>query len=73
MRGCTHITELAGSLATAAFQTLAGQGQQDPARKPFQLDRCHALALTAPSVARYYPRWYRGNEKIEPAAEPDRH
>ena len=26
VRGCTHITELAGSLATAAFQTLAGQG-----------------------------------------------
>jgi len=35
VRGCTHVTELAGSLATAAFQTLAGQVAQDPDRKPF--------------------------------------
>ncbi len=73
VRGCTHITELAGSLATAAFQTLAGQGLQDPKRKPFQLDQCHALASTAASVARYYPRWYRGSDAIAPAKEPDHH
>ena len=73
VRGCTHITELAGSLATAAFQTMAGQGLQDPSQKPFQLDRCHALAATAPAVARYYPKWYRGTEKIEPAGETDQH
>ena len=59
VQGCTHLTELAGTLATAAFQTLAGQVPQDPARKPFQLDKCHALATTSPSVARYYPQWYR--------------
>jgi hypothetical protein len=68
VRGCTHITELAASLATAAFQTLAGQGHQDPERKPFHLDGCHALALTAPSVARYYPQWYRGTEPIPPSS-----
>lgn len=73
VRGCTHITELAASLATAAFQTMAGQGMQDPARKPFQLDRCHALAVTSPAVARYYPQWYRGTEKIEAAGEADQH
>lgn len=73
VRGCTHLTELAGALATAAFQTLAGQGHQDPARKPFQIDQCHALAATSPAVARYYPRWYRGGEAIAPAAEPDHH
>ena len=28
VRGCTHITELAGALATAAFQTMAGQRLQ---------------------------------------------
>jgi hypothetical protein len=60
VRGCTHLTELAGSLATAAFQTLAGQVRQDPERKPYQLDKCHALAGDAPVVAKYYPRWYRG-------------
>jgi hypothetical protein len=69
VRGCTHITELAGALATAAFQTFAGQGIADPERKPFQLDRCHALDSTAPAVARYYPKWYTGSDKIEPFGE----
>jgi hypothetical protein len=73
VRGCTHITELAGSLATAAFQTLAGQRTQDPERKPFQLDKCHALDATSPVVAKYYPRWYKGHETIEAAPEADQH
>src|SRR6185295_9946546 len=72
VRGCTHITELAGALATAAFQTMAGQRLQSPDEKPFQLDRCHALDTTKPAVAKYYPRWYRGNEKIE-AEKEDHH
>ena len=73
VRGCTHITELAGALATAAFQTLAGQRVQNPDKQPFQLDKCHALASTAPSVAKYYPRWYRGKEAIDAAPESDHH
>lgn len=73
VRGCTHVTELAAALATAAFQTMAGQRVQDPSQRPFQLDRCHALDATGPTVARYYPRWYKGSEPIEPAGEPDQH
>jgi hypothetical protein len=73
IRGCTHVTELAGMLATAAFQTMAGQRLQDPDKKPFQLDRCHALAADAPAVARYYPKWYTGREEIEAAGEGDHH
>jgi hypothetical protein len=73
VRGCTHITEMAGILATAAFQTMAGQRMQDPERKPFQLDRCHALAVSSPVVGRYYPRWYQGLEPVPPAEEPDHH
>ena len=73
VRGCTHITELAASLATAAFQTMAGQRMQDPARKPFQIDRCHALDATKAVVAKYYPKWYKGTEKIEAAGEADQH
>jgi hypothetical protein len=65
IRGCTHVTELAGALATAAFQTMAGQVTQDPDRKPFQVDRCHALDAAGPAVARYYPRWYRGDSPVE--------
>ena len=69
VRGCTHVTELAGILAAAAFQTVSGQGLSDPARKPYQLDRCHALESTQPAVAKYYPKWYRGTDPI--AAESD--
>lgn len=78
--GCTHITELAAVLPSAAIQAFAGEVYQprDTAhepqpsdheavdRKPFQLDRCHALRTEGAAVARYYPRWYRsaapGNE-----------
>jgi hypothetical protein len=63
--GCTHLTELAQVLPTAAiqayandvFQTRDGTGDDSPER-PFQLDRCHALRVDGPAVARYYPRWY---------------
>ena len=73
-RGCTHITDLIGIVATTAFQTIAGQGMQVTGDKPYQLDRCHALALDAPAVARYYPQWYSGNEPAaNPAAEPENH
>jgi hypothetical protein len=73
VRGCTHLTELAGTMATAAFQTLAGQGVSDPQRKPFQLDRCHALESSTPLVAKYYPKWYTGSEAIPAEGEPERH
>ena len=73
VRGCTHITELAGALATAAFQTMAGQRLRPADQKPFQLDKCHALDSTSPTVARYYPRWYRGSEPVEAAGEGDHH
>jgi hypothetical protein len=73
VRGCTHITELAGALATATFQTMAGQRIQPSDQKPFQLDRCHALAVTSPVVARHYPKWYRGTDAITPADEADHH
>ena len=52
---------------------MAGQRVQDPEKKPFQLDRCHALALTSPAVGKYYPRGYQGAEKVAPADEGDQH
>jgi hypothetical protein len=61
VRGCTHVTELLGSLPTAAVQTFAGLRREDEGtHKPFQLDHCHALETTTDTVRRYYPRWYRG-------------
>jgi hypothetical protein len=63
--GCTHLTELAQILPTAAIQAYAndviktrdGDGDDQLAERPFQLERCHALQVNAPAVARYYPRW----------------
>src|SRR5882672_3614286 len=44
VRGCTHLSELAGVLPTAAIQGFAGEVKHDdpaqPERKPFQLDHC---------------------------------
>ncbi len=73
-RGCTHLTDLVGIVATTAFQTVAGQALQAAGNRPFQLDRCHALAVTAPAVARFYPQWYRGQQPVASSCtEPDNH
>jgi Protein of unknown function (DUF2889) len=64
LNGCTHMTELLGALAPATVQALRGQQRvrgHDPDAKPFQLDGCHALATNGPTVAKFYPRWYRGS------------
>lgn len=65
VRGCTHITELIGAVATTAFQTLSGRGVADPEQKPFQLDGCHALKSDQPVVAQFYPRWYTGELPVD--------
>lgn len=70
IEGCTHITEMLGGLPTAAVQLRAGEVRETDGidgNKPFQLDRCHALATTAETVRRYYPRWYRG--ALPPASD----
>jgi hypothetical protein len=65
VNGCTHLTELAQVLPTAAIQAFAGEvldtrdgaGTDEQSHKPFQLDRCHALRSDGEAVAKYYPRW----------------
>jgi hypothetical protein len=59
LRGCTHITELLGSMATAAMQTLGPELEQDTSIKPGKLDSCHALDTTGSAVAYSYPLWHR--------------
>lgn len=78
--GCTHLTELAQSLPTAAVQAFAGderwrkkmerQAAGEGAR-PFQIDRCHALRSDGPAVERYYPAWFRKSEKRSSRATDD--
>ena len=62
VRGCTHLTELLGQFPSAAIQVLAGEQRdnEDTGRKPFQLDRCHALDTGGEAVRLYYSRWGRG-------------
>jgi len=63
--GCTHLTELAQILPTAAVQAFANDvwPANDAAssvaghEKPFQLDKCHALRTDGGAVAQFYPRW----------------
>jgi len=63
--GCTHLSELANILPTAAIQAYAndviktrdGDGEDLLPERPFQIDRCRALRADGPGVARYYPRW----------------
>ncbi len=67
MAGCTHLTELAQILPTAAVQAFAGEvwatndlasdNADAPQHKPFQLDKCHALRTDGGAVAQFYPRW----------------
>ncbi len=67
-QGCTHITELAGVLPTAAIQAFAGEVvflDQESETMPLHLDRCRALRLDGAVVARLYPRWYRAQAKLE--------
>jgi len=76
VHGCTHVTELAKVLPTAAVQAFAGEvfktrdsaheGHQEDDRMPWQLDRCHALRVDGPAVARFYPRWYQSRRTAAP-------
>jgi hypothetical protein len=65
--GCTHLTELAQILPTAALQAfandvwatndLASDSAGQAQHQPFQLDKCHALRTDGGAVAQFYPRW----------------
>ena len=73
--GCTHLSELAQFLPTAAVQAFAGDATALEAARstfgggdtpPFQLDRCHAMRTDGEAVRLYYPRWYRaGGGEVE--------
>ena len=58
--GCTHLSELAAVVPTAAIQAFAGERAhlRSAEEKPFQLDHCHALRTDGDAVRQFYPRWY---------------
>jgi hypothetical protein len=57
--GCTHMSELAAVMGSAALQALWDTMVQDEQTQPFSIDGCHALKSSGPQVARFFPRWYR--------------
>ena len=70
--GCTHIAELLGPMATAAFQTLAGDyaqqlmaetlgenhQQEGEGKAPFMLNGCYAWRPESEVVKTLYPDFY---------------
>ena len=76
--GCTHMTELATVLPTAAIQTFAGEvfkssnsADAESTTKPFQIDGCHALRSDGEAVRIYYPRWYVGADEDDASSKKD--
>ncbi len=65
VKGCTHLVEMLGPLATTAMQTIFAvkhreSAEDAPARRPAVLDTCHALASDGEVVKELWPRFYRG-------------
>ena len=80
MHGCSHITELAKVLPTAAVQAFADEvfktrdtayeAHHEDDVKPWQLDRCHALRSDGPAVEKFYPRWYEPKKRATANDQP---
>lgn len=77
--GCTHLVEMMGPIATAAYQTVytakGGGKWRDPVsgakKKPRFIDTCHALASDNEVVERFWPEFYTGPKKDTGAAKPE--
>ena len=57
--GCTHMSELAAVMGSAAMQALWTELTQAADVQPTAIDGCHALKSSGPQVAKFFPRWYR--------------
>jgi len=65
VKGCTHLVELLGPLATTAFQTTvavrARKHAQGPRRRPGLINTCHAFADDGEVVQRLWPEFHTGS------------
>lgn len=71
-KGCTHLVELLGPMATTAFQTVfpilsreaeeRGVAATRPGSRPPLLNMCHIFASDGPAVKRLWPDHYTGSE-----------
>ena len=69
-KGCTHLLELLGPMATTAFQTIyplraRREREQGNRKRPGLLDSCHAWASDSPVVAKRFPAFYAGPKKTQ--------
>ncbi|MCP3663832.1 MAG: DUF2889 domain-containing protein [Gammaproteobacteria bacterium] len=67
VKGCTHLVELLGPLATTAYQTMhyamEERANKTPSRdRPRIINTCHTLASNGPVVQRNWPQFYDGDE-----------
>jgi hypothetical protein len=75
VKGCTHLVELMGPIATTAFQTLvakrferlARESAAERATPPRMMDSCHTWSADGPVIEREYPKFYTGPRRA-PAA-----
>jgi hypothetical protein len=66
-RGCTHLTELLGPVATTAIQTITSEimaRSKQSADAPIEsaslfLNSCHSLAADSPVVKEHWPKQYK--------------
>jgi DUF2889 family protein len=61
VKGCTHISEMLGSMGTVAYQTMYWRRKPSSGEKsPPPINSCHAFAADGEVVKHFYPQFYRG-------------
>jgi len=66
VKGCTHLVELLGPLATTAFQATNRARENRRAanpqssKRPFQINTCHIYNEDGAWVKERWPEWYTG-------------
>jgi len=63
-KGCTHLLELLGNLATVSYQTVASSDEfsaqiEGGDIRPFYIGSCYAYEESGPLVRRFYPEFYK--------------
>jgi hypothetical protein len=79
VRGCTHLTELLGPMATTAYQARAAlrrgtsgwreriEAGEGPLPRPAQVDKCHAYRIDGEAVKIFWPEHRREAQDQAPA------
>jgi hypothetical protein len=67
--GCTHLSELAAVLPTAALQSIAhlvrALDAPHPSEPPFFIGQCHAYDRSGEVVRRHHPQWFVQADRTE--------